>query len=107
MFLDQLTDFMILVLIAAAVISGAIGEFKDSIAIIVIILLNAVIGFVQEYRAERAVAALRRMSEPVARVRRGGRLLQVASREGLTQLDPQKAGVRQRGVLAFRLLQNQ
>ncbi len=81
MFLDQLTDFMILVLIAAAIISGAIGEFKDSIAIIVIVVLNAVIGFMQEYRAERAVAALRRMSEPVAQIRRGGKLVKVPSRE--------------------------
>ena len=57
MFLDQFKDFMILVLMVAAVISGIIGEASDTIAIMVIILLNAVIGFVQEYRAEKAMAA--------------------------------------------------
>ena len=48
MFLDQFTDFMILVLLAAAVVSGLIGEAKDTIAIMAIVVLNAVIGFVQE-----------------------------------------------------------
>src|SRR3989338_2494998 len=61
MFLDQFKDFMIMVLIAAAIISGFIGEVSDTIAIIVIITLNAVIGFVQEYRAEKAMAALKKM----------------------------------------------
>lgn len=70
MFLDQFKDFMILVLIAAAVISGIIGEPSDTIAIIVIVVLNAVIGFVQEYRAEKAVAALKKMSAASAIVLR-------------------------------------
>src|SRR5450756_590151 len=62
MFLDQFKDFMILVLIAAAVISGVIGEASDTIAIIVIVVLNGVIGFVQEYRAEKAIELLKKMS---------------------------------------------
>jgi len=52
MFMSQFKDFMILVLIAAAVISGIIGEVVDTLAIIVIVVLNAVLGFIQEYRAK-------------------------------------------------------
>ena len=72
MFLDQFTDFMILVLLAAAVVSGLIGEAKDTIAIMAIVVLNAVIGFVQEYRAERALEALKAMAAPTATVFRDG-----------------------------------
>lgn len=72
MFLDQFKDFMILVLIAAAIISGVIGEPADTIAIIVIVVLNAIIGFVQEYRAEKAMAALKKMSAPFATAIRNG-----------------------------------
>jgi Ca2+-transporting ATPase len=72
MLLDQFSDFMILVLIAAAIVSGIVGEPSDTLAIVVIVLLNAVIGFTQEWRAERAMAALRRMAAPSARVRRDG-----------------------------------
>lgn len=72
MFLDQFKDFMILVLIAAAIVSGIIGEPSDTIAIIVIVVLNAVIGFVQEYRAEKAMAALKKMAAPTAVVLRDG-----------------------------------
>jgi P-type Ca2+ transporter type 2C len=74
MFLDQFKDFMILVLIGAAIISGFIGDITDTIAIIVIVMLNAVIGFVQEYRAEKAMAALKKMAASVATVIRTGRL---------------------------------
>ncbi|MGH8064728.1 MAG: cation-translocating P-type ATPase [Candidatus Entotheonellia bacterium] len=72
MFLDQFTDFMILVLLVAAVISGLIGEAKDTIAIVVIVVLNAVIGFIQEYRAGRAMEALKAMAAPTATVMRDG-----------------------------------
>lgn len=71
-FLDQFKDFMILVLIAAALVSGIIGELSDTIAIVVIVILNAIIGFVQEYRAEKAMEALKRMAAPFATVMRDG-----------------------------------
>ncbi len=76
-FLGQFADFMIFVLIVAALISGIVGEPQDTAAIVVIVLLNAVIGAVQEYRAERAVKALRAMAAPEARVRREGALQQI------------------------------
>src|SRR3990170_1816187 len=72
MFLDQFKDFMILVLIGAAFISWLIGDVTDTIAIAVIVVLNATIGFVQEYRAERAMAALKKMAAPTATVIREG-----------------------------------
>jgi Ca2+-transporting ATPase len=68
MLLDQFTDLMIIVLIGAAIVSGLVGDLEDTIAIIVILVLNGVIGFVQEYRAERAIAALRKLAATSARV---------------------------------------
>ena len=78
MLLDQFADFMIVVLIVAAIVSGVIGDVKDTLAIVVIVLLNAIIGFVQEFRAERAMAALRKMTASTARVVRGGEVCTVA-----------------------------
>jgi hypothetical protein len=79
MFIAQFRDFMILVLLAAALVSGFIGEVRDTIAILVIVLLNAVIGAVQEFRAERAVAALRELTAPMAQVIRDGEPTSVPS----------------------------
>jgi Ca2+-transporting ATPase len=77
MFLDQFKDFMIIVLIAAAVVASVIGEPVDSIAIAVIVILNAVLGFVQEYRAEKAIAALKKLTAPSAVVIRDGQAASV------------------------------
>jgi len=79
--LGQFSDFMIVVLLMAALISGFIGEPQDTIAILVIVLLNAIIGTVQEFRAERAVAALREMAAPEAHVLRDDEAITLAATE--------------------------
>ncbi len=68
--LRQFTDLLILILFAAAAISLAIGEIGDAVTILVIILLNGVLGFVQEFKAENAIEALRQMLHPTAKVLR-------------------------------------
>jgi Ca2+-transporting ATPase len=72
MLAGQFRDVMILVLLAAAVVSGLLGEWHDTLAIAVIVLLNAGIGVIQEYRAERARAALKKLTVPQVSVLRDG-----------------------------------
>ncbi|HEY1113367.1 MAG TPA: calcium-translocating P-type ATPase, PMCA-type [Chitinophagaceae bacterium] len=79
--LNQFKDFMILVLIVAAIISGFLGDIIDTIAIIAIVIINAIIGFVQEYRAEKAMQALKQMSAASAKVFRGGSVRQVPAHD--------------------------
>ncbi len=74
LFLNQFKEFMVLVLLGATLISGLLGEYLDAITIIAIILINGVLGFVQEYRAEKSLSALKQLSAPNARVIRGGSL---------------------------------
>lgn len=72
-FLRQFTDTMVLVLLAATVISGAIGAMADAVTILAIVIINALLGFVQEYRAERSLEAIKKMASPHALVVREGR----------------------------------
>lgn len=75
----QLTDFMILILIAAAVISGVVGDLTDTIVILAIVIINAVVGLVQEWRAEKAMEALAKMASTHARVMRDNETLDIPS----------------------------
>jgi len=79
--LSQLKDMLIYVLLAAAVITFFINEIADSIIILLVIILNAVIGAVQEYKAGKAVEALQKMTSPKALVRRDGNAVEINSEE--------------------------
>lgn len=81
MFLDQFLDFMVLILIASAIISGFMGGPEDTIAIAVIVILNSVLGFIQEYRAEKAMEALKALSTTNAKVLRSGNTELISSRD--------------------------
>ena len=78
---EQLTGIMVVILIVSAGISALLHEYKDAIVILIIVVLNAVLGFTQEYRAEAAMAALKKMAVPHVRVRRGGRVHDISARD--------------------------
>jgi len=80
-FLAQFKSFIIWVLITAAVISGFLNEWGDALAILAVVVLNAFLGFIQEYRAEKSLAALKKMSSPVSRIIRSGVRGMVPSRD--------------------------
>jgi Ca2+-transporting ATPase len=79
--LNQFKDFMVLVLLGATVISGLLGEMLDALTIVAIILINGVLGFYQEYRAERSLRALKELSAPSAKVIRGGEYQIIPARD--------------------------
>ncbi len=81
LFLQQFKDFMILVLLAAAIIAGIAGDLTDTIIILIIVVLNAIVGFVQEYRAEKAMEALKRIAALQAQVLRDGKPVILPSAE--------------------------
>ena len=85
-FLEQFKDFMIIVLIVAAIVSGVVGYMEgegitDSLIILIVVIVNAIIGVVQENKAEKSLEALQKLSSHVAKVVRNGKVEVVASRE--------------------------
>jgi P-type Ca2+ transporter type 2C len=81
MLLSQFKDVMILILLVAAIIAGIVGDLTDTIVILIIVILNAVMGFFQEYRAEKAMQVLKQMSVTQARVFRDGSLTWLSATE--------------------------
>lgn len=80
-FFDQFKDFMILILMVAAILSGIMGDMVDAVVILIIVLLNALLGFSQEYKAEKSMLALKKMSVTTARVNRDGHPAIIPSEE--------------------------
>jgi Ca2+-transporting ATPase len=81
MFVEQFKNAMVIILIIAALISGFLGEYTDSIIILAVVVLNSIMGVVQESKAEKALAALKQMSKPFAKVKRNGEVQQINSQE--------------------------
>ncbi|NQX43869.1 calcium-translocating P-type ATPase, SERCA-type [Paenibacillus tritici] len=80
-FIEQFKNVMIFILLAAAILSGILGEWTDTVIILLVVILNAVLGVIQENKAEQALEALKSMSSPQARVRRGGQVTEIKSEE--------------------------
>ena len=81
LFFAQLQDMLIYVLLGAAVITLFIGEYADSVIILLVVLLNAAIGVLQEYKAEKAIAALQQLTTPHTLVRRDGEVREINSED--------------------------
>jgi len=81
MFIEQFKNVMIIILMVAAIISGFIGEITDMAIILAIVILNAVLGVIQESKAEKALEALKKMSRPYAKVKRNGEVVHIKSEE--------------------------
>lgn len=81
MFLEQFKDLMIIILLAASLISGFLGEISDTIIILTVVIINAILGVTQESKAEKALSALKKMSSPYSKVKRNGETALIKSEE--------------------------
>lgn len=80
-FLEQFKDFLVIILIVAAVVSGFLGEAESAAVIFIVITINAILGTVQTVKAEQSLSSLKQLSAPEAKVMRDGRLIQIPARE--------------------------
>ena len=80
-FLEQFKDFLVIILIISAIISGILGDAESAIVIFIVITMNAILGTVQTVKAEQSLDSLKQLSAPEAKVRRDGNIVQIASRE--------------------------
>lgn len=79
--LHQFTDTMVLVLLGATVISGLVGAMSDALTIMAIVIINAILGFIQEYRAEKSLDEIKKLASPFAAVLRDGKIIKIPSQE--------------------------
>lgn len=80
-FLEQFKDFLVIVLIIAAIISAFLGEFESTVVILVVLIINAVLGTIQYVKAEQSLTSLKALSSPTAKVFRNGKRVEIPSRE--------------------------
>src|SRR5699024_10677192 len=81
LFIRQFQDFMVMILLAATLIAGLLGEYVDAIAIMVIVLVNGFIGFFQEQKAEKSLEKLKELASPIANVKRNGKWEKISSKD--------------------------
>lgn len=80
-FLEQFQDFIVIILIVSAIVSGFLGEMESCIVILVVITINAILGTVQTVKAEKSLQSLKQLSAPKAKVLRGGKIVELPGRE--------------------------